>query len=83
MESSDPRIASRSWDRPETNSRSLISRLDSSSSRSPSVTMTSLRLVISCPMIWSRLARVLVTEAVCASRLSSVPPSPWKTAMIS
>ena len=47
------------------------------------VTMTSLRLVISEPMTWSRLASVEVTEAVWDSRLSSVPPSPWKTVTIS
>jgi len=35
------------------------------------------------PITWSRLASVLVTDAVCESRLSSVPPSPWKTVTIS
>ena len=33
--------------------------------------------------LFGNVASVLVTEAVCESRLSSVPPSPWKTVTIS
>ncbi len=35
------------------------------------------------PITWSLPARVVVSEAVCASRLSTVPPSPCSTWMIS
>ena len=58
IESSDPRIACRSSDSPETNTRSLISRSESSLSRLPMVTITWLRFVISEPITWSRLASV-------------------------
>ena len=44
---------------------------------------TSFRLVIVCPITWSRSARVEVSEAVWASSWSMLPPSPCSTWMIS
>ncbi len=81
--SSEPRIACRSSFRPPTNVRNVVMSRFSCSSRLPMWASTSLRLSISSLMIWSRSARVEVTEAVWASSPSRVPPSPWNTWTIS
>ena len=58
-------------------------RSDSSGDRTRMVVITVSRLVITLPIAASRSAIAEVSDAVEESRLSIVPPSPWKTWMIS
>ena len=78
-ESSEPRMASRSWVSPPMKFLNWMIRSLSSLSRPASVFSTELRLSISSPITWSRSARVLVSEAVLVSRALKLPPSPWNT----
>ena len=69
--------------RPLTSCWSDTIRPDSRSSRALTVSRTVFRLVISEPITASRSAMVEVSDAVRASRELTVPPSPWRTWMIS
>ena len=82
MVSASP-IALRSAASPDTNACNWAIVSDSLSSRLFSVSRTLLRLVMTRPMTASRSASALVSDAVCPSRLATVPPSPWNTWMIS
>ncbi|WRL63102.1 hypothetical protein U6N30_25310 [Blastococcus brunescens] len=83
MVCSESKMASRSPASPVTNCCRLTTRSDSCWSRSATVFMTVVRLSIMLPMTASLSARESLSEATCDSRLWTVPPSPWKTWMIS
>ena len=58
-------------------------RFDSCWSRWATVPSTFVRLSMTLPITRSLSASDEVSEATCASRSSTVAPSPWKTWMIS
>lgn len=73
----------RSVDSPEITRRSCFSSPEKRPPRSSSVFSTELRLSITDPISSSRSASVVVSDAVCARRLFTVPPSPCRVLMIS
>ena len=83
IEVSELPMATRSADSPETKRCSCTSSWSSWSSRASTVPSTVLRLLMVRPITASRSATDDVSEAVCASRLLMVPPSPCRTWMIS
>lgn len=83
MPASDAPIGLRSAERPEISRCSCLRRPEKRASRLSRVPSTVLRLSITDPISSSRSAIVVVSDAVCASRLLTVPPSPCRVLMIS
>ena len=83
IESSELRMARRSCFRPPTNWRNVVMVFLSSASRSPSMSRTSDKFVMTSPISWSRPASVLVNDETRPRRLWTLPASPCSVWTIS